>query len=244
MLDLTVSRAGVRAREVIGETPGTIDLTRAEASAAGDVLGRVTVALASTLDLREVLWRLAQIGHEVTDARHCSLFLLEGRDLVPTVAIGQQPDESTWRAFKSMGSVPLDAERWAHLASGKPVALPDAMGSDLIPVRWRKRFNPGAVVVVPLIAEGTPCGLLAVDWAAPREFDPDELAVLGAIGTAAGVAVRNARLFEETQRRARLHPHPGGRDPGVALRCPGDRRATCRGLLRPHRGPALRHRPP
>lgn len=200
MGDVTTPPVDARSGAPVSE----IDLTQSDDWATGDLLGRVTLALASTLELREVLRRLARIGREATGARHCSLFLLEGRDLVPTVAIGERPEETTWQAFRSMGTVPVDASRWNDLVVGKPIAVPDAMGSDLIPVRWRKRFVPGAVVLVPLMADGAPCGLLAVDWPAPRDFEAHELGVLDAIGTAAGVAVRNARLFEETQQRARL----------------------------------------
>lgn len=181
-----------------------IDLTLTDHPRVEGLLGRVTVTLASTLELRTVLRRLARIGYQATDARHCSVFLVDGRLLRPTVAIGREPDDATWRAFRSMGTVRLNGARWKYLAAGKPIAIPDATTSDLVPESWRERFRPGAVVLVPLMAEGTVCGLLAVDWASPREFTPDELAVLEAIGAAAGVAVRNARLFEEVERRARL----------------------------------------
>lgn len=184
---------------------GEIDLTAVEEQIDDvDLLGAVAVALGSTLELREVLSRLARIGRDATGARHCSVFLLEGRTLVPTVAIGHRHEDDTWRAFKSMGRVRLDERRWEALAAGEPVALADSMASDLLPEAWKQQFRPGAVVLAPLMAGDEPCGLLAVDWPEPRSFGVRDLSTLGAIGTAAGVAVHNARLFGETRRRARL----------------------------------------
>lgn len=178
-----------------------IDLARADHT---DGAFDVALTLGSTLELREVLRRLVEIGRGASDAQHCSLFLLERRSLVPTVAIGRQRDERTWQTFRSLGPVRLDGRRWKLLTEGRLLAIEDAMGSDLIPLRWRRRFQPGAVVLVPLVTDGRPCGLLAIDWAEPRSFQPDQLALLEAVGVAAGVAVRNARLYEDVQCRARL----------------------------------------
>lgn len=189
-----------------GETD-QIDLTRAERgrdAAGGDPLDPVALSLGSTLELREVLQRVARLGRGTSEARHCSLFLLEGRSLVPTVAVGRRRDEATWQAFRSMGPVVLDPEHLELLGAGRPVAIEDAMTSDLIPSRWLMRFRPGAVVLVPLVADGRVGGLLAVDWPHPRSFTAAELDSLEALGVTAGVAVRNARLFDQAQRRARL----------------------------------------
>lgn len=183
--------------------PVIIDL-RDDAGAEPRLLEQVAMVLGSTLELREVLRRLAHMGEEVSGARHCSVFLLDGRDLVPAVSVGRQPDEATWAAFRAMGPIHLDPRRYGVLDAGRPLAVRDARRSDLIPPRWREQFDLGAVVLVPLLAEGRPCGLMALDWAEPRAFTPDEITVLGAIGTYAGFAVGNARLFDATRRRARL----------------------------------------
>lgn len=189
-IDLELEAARDRALRPLGASTG--------------VLERVAIALASTLELREVLSRLAEIGQQATGADHSSLFLLEGRRLVPAVAVGRLPDEETWEAFRAMGPVHLAGGRWDRFVRGRPIAIEDARDNTLIPGPWLERFRPGAVILVPLVAEGTPCGLLAVDWDEPRTFSADELSVLEAIGRYAGVAVRNARAYEDARRRARL----------------------------------------
>ncbi|MGH7899087.1 MAG: GAF domain-containing protein, partial [Candidatus Binatia bacterium] len=170
------------------------------------LLGRVALALNSTLELREVLRLLAEITLDATGADRCSLFLLEGFVLRPAVAIGWEPQDELWAAFREMGPIDLRAvpSGWERLAEGSAVGIEDAQLSDLVPPVWAERFELRSLVLVPLLAQGEPCGLMAVDYRRPRPFGEDELRLLEAIGSYAGVAVRNARLFEGTHRRARL----------------------------------------
>ena len=184
-----------------GATPG------ARREPTGDrVLERVALALNSTLELRDVLRVLAEITLEVTGAARCGLFLLEGRSVEPVIAIGTVTDEDLWDEFKAMGSVPLDVipTAWHHLIEGRAVPLADASSSVLIPASWVERFDLKSLALVPLAAMGEPCGVMGVDYQAWHEFSDEEIRLLEAIGMYAGVAIRNARLFDSTRRRARL----------------------------------------
>ncbi|MBW3664595.1 MAG: GAF domain-containing protein [Actinobacteria bacterium] len=170
----------------------------------GDLLHRVALTLNSTLELREVLHNLAGMALEATDAARCSLFLIEDGTLEPTVAIGTVPDEDLWAAFQDMG--PIDLERvaalWGHLLEGDPVAIADASQSSLIPREWIDRFTVQSLALIPLADRAAPCGVMAIDYQHTHDFAPGELELLSSIGTYAGMAVRNARLYEATRRRA------------------------------------------
>ncbi|HEY7873797.1 MAG TPA: GAF domain-containing protein [Actinomycetota bacterium] len=170
------------------------------------LLERVALALNSTLELREVLRLLAEITLEATGAARCGLFLLEGRVIEPVVAIGTVPDEDLWAEFRAMGSVPVDRipMAWDSLLRGRPVPVGDAASSLLIPESWTERFDLRSVALVPLLAMGEPCGLMGVDYQEDHEFTESETRLLEAIGMYAGVAIRNARLFDSTRKRARL----------------------------------------
>lgn len=172
-----------------------------------DLLERVSLLLNSTLDLREVLLRLAELALGSSDARRCSVFLLDARILRPAVSIGLEADEELWGAFQEMGPIRLAEVRdaWEHVSSGDPLAIGDASRTRLIPERWVDRFEVGAAVVVPLLAVDDPCGVMVVDYADPHHFTDEEVRLLGTVGRYAGVAVRNARLYEKSDRRARLH---------------------------------------
>lgn len=194
-----------------------IDLTHArlanerDGSGAGlavdaELMHRIGLTLNSTLELPEVLHRLAKLTLEVTDAHRCSLFLLRGRVLEPAVAIGTIRDEDLWAAFREMGPVRLDQlpEAWNRLADAEAVPIEDAVGSTLIPSKWVERFDVKSLVLVPLHAAGEPCGLLVVDHPTQRSYGDDEIALLESVAAYAGVAVRNARLFEAADRQARM----------------------------------------
>lgn len=167
---------------------------------------RVGLMLNSTLALPEVLDRLARLTLDLTDAHRCSLFLLRGRLLEPAVAIGTVRDEDLWAAFRDMGPIRLDdlPRAWSRLTESQAVPIEDAATSELVPSDWVERFDLRSLVLVPLHAAGDPCGLLVVDHPTQRRYQPQELALLESIAAYAGVAVRNARLFESTQRQARM----------------------------------------
>lgn len=170
------------------------------------LLERVALALNSTLELREVLRALGEITLEMTGAARCGLFLLDEREVEPVVAIGTVSDDDLWKEFQAMGAVHVDLipTAWERLLRGRAVPVPDAASSVLIPPSWTERFNLQSLALVPLLAMGEPCGLMGVDYQAVHEFDDGETRLLEAIGMYAGVAIRNARLFDSTRKRARL----------------------------------------
>lgn len=194
-----------------------IDLTRVQrarqqrtssvgASVDAELMHRVGLTLNSTLELPEVLHRLAKLTLDVTDAHRCSLFLLRGHLLEPAVAIGTVRNEDLWAAFREMGPVRLDdlPEAWRRLASADAVPIEDAVASPLLPREWVQRFDLRSLVLVPLHAAGEPCGLLVVDHPTQRSYEDDEIALLESVAAYAGVAVRNARLFEDAEQQARM----------------------------------------
>jgi len=169
-----------------------------------DLLARVALALSSTLELNEVLRLLAELALEASGARHASFFLLKGNVLVPTVAIGARRDQRGWERFRAMDPITLDRVNLRLLAAGQAVGVPDAGRSSLVPPSWVEAFHLQAVVLVPLMAAGEPCGLMAMDWSDRRAFGAPELHLLGAMGAYAGIAIRNARLFDAMRQRAKL----------------------------------------
>jgi signal transduction histidine kinase len=171
-----------------------------------DPLERVGVALNSSLELWQVLRLLSGVVLDETGARRCSVFVLEGKVLQPTAAIAASPDEDLWGAFRAMGPVDVASIEgaWELLELGRAVPISDAATSPLIPAAWVEAFCLRSIVLVPLQVAGEPCGLMAVDFEDHRDFAPSDVRFYEAIASHAGVAVRNARLFEATKRRSEL----------------------------------------
>lgn len=177
---------------------------RHAADRSGTPLERIALALNSTLELREVLRVLAEVTLDASGASRCSLFLTDQGLLRPAVAIGTHADDDLWEAFREMGPIGLTPEREGLFDNAQAVVVEDALDSPIVPSRWAERFTLRSLVIVPLLAAGEPCGLMAVDYPERRVFSDAELRMLEAIGASAGVAVHNARLYEATVQRARL----------------------------------------
>jgi signal transduction histidine kinase len=197
----------------------------------GSLLERVALALNSTLELWEVLKSLAALTREATGADRCSIFLLEGHVLHPAAAIGMSRDDVSWGRFKAMGPIDLTAipSAWEWLVRGQAIPVVDASTSPLIPSEWVERFGLRSVALVPLLVAGEPCGVMTLDYQRTRSFSEAELRLLEAIGSYAGVAVRNARLFEATCRRSSLQE--GLARATAALVSPLDRSELIRSIV-------------
>lgn len=187
--------------------PGVIDLRDGAASVHFDeheLLEQVVAALNAPLELKEVLRLLGDIALEASDAERFSLFLLDGRQLVPAVAIGPRHDERLWQAFCSMGPIDLEPSQWSAIAGSGGVAIHDARGSDLIPADWVAQFSLRTLVLVPLRARGELRGLMALDWSDVREVPDRTVAVLETLASYVAVAVKTAIPLDAVERRAQL----------------------------------------
>jgi GAF domain-containing protein/CheY-like chemotaxis protein len=84
----------------------------------------------------------------------------------------------------------------------KPVFTSDAMNDARIPAHVRDGTPHRSQLFVPVIVKGKMiAGFAAVWWQRAREFSDSELALMEAIANQAGVALENARLFDENRRR-------------------------------------------
>src|SRR5205807_4931707 len=84
-----------------------------------------------------------------------------------------------------------------HLA---PLVIADLQVDPRLREReWAKAEGLASLVAVPLLLEDSPVGVLVGVTRQRREFSKEEIALVQALATSAAVAIRNARLCEETQ---------------------------------------------
>jgi GAF domain-containing protein/CheY-like chemotaxis protein len=84
----------------------------------------------------------------------------------------------------------------------KPVFTSDAMHDARIPSYIRESLPHRSQLFVPVVVKDRMiAGFAAVWWERAREFSESELALMEAIANQAGVALENARLFDENRRR-------------------------------------------
>ncbi|MEU8266154.1 GAF domain-containing protein [Sphaerisporangium sp. NPDC049002] len=157
------------------------------------------VSVGSDLDLKTVLHRIVETATTLVDASYGALGVIgDGNTLVQFVPVGLSEEEIAriehWpHGLGLLGLLIKEPQtlRLAHISQhpesyGFPPGHPP-MGSFLgVPVRVRNEVFGN---------------LYLTEKRGGGEFDEEDEAIVVALATAAGVAIENARLYEETRRR-------------------------------------------
>ncbi|MCL4295629.1 MAG: GAF domain-containing sensor histidine kinase [Anaerolineae bacterium] len=193
------------------------------AASPGDVaeqnkLGRVTkeikevttlynigVAVGSSLDLKEVIKTLYKESSRLIDTSNFAIVLYDA--LTETLTFKLMVDQG--KVIKPM-TVKLVEDRGLTgrvLTSQAPLLIPDfpqANNGNADPNRPDKHIRSwlGVPILNPVVENDSAQGVIATWSYKPHAFSDHDLWLLSAIATQAAIAIRNARLFESSQRRA------------------------------------------
>jgi GAF domain-containing protein len=89
----------------------------------------------------------------------------------------------------------LPAGAFGQLSSGRPVILRNQVST--------KQGKPASLLLLPLMLQGQLIGTVGIEKADPDyEWGTEELSIAENAAAQASLALENARLLEETQRRA------------------------------------------
>ena len=159
--------------------------------------------LASTLRLSDVLQRFTE--------------LVRSRINLDVVRIWLQESPGEYRLDAQAGLAGQPGSRRSHFEPGEGIVgwvmehLTPLVIADL-PVdprlkdrRWAKAEGLMSLAAVPLLLDEVPVGVLIGLTRQRREFTAEEVALMQALATSAAVAIRNARLYEDTQRGLRYN---------------------------------------
>ncbi|MCW2888421.1 MAG: sensor signal transduction histidine kinase [Streptosporangiaceae bacterium] len=160
------------------------------------------VSIGSDLDLETVLFRITEAGTTLADARYGTLAVIsdDGEHLVRLVTVGATEEEIAaighWpQGLGILGLLVKDpcavrlGDLSAHVDShGLPADHPPMRRFLGVPIRVRDKHFGNLY-----LTEKTDGG----------EFDEEDEVVIAALATAAGVAIENARLYQEACRRER-----------------------------------------
>ena len=157
--------------------------------------------ITARLDLASVLETISRSVTVLIGGTGCGIGLLdeERRHLVHAAAHGVKSEE--WRAL----SLPVgEGVIGRCAASGQPMRVDD-IRTDPRSARCDADEREGirSMLCVPLTVGGTPIGVISAFSTRPAAFGAHQQEVLGAFAEQAGIAIHNARLFEERARRAR-----------------------------------------
>jgi two-component system, NarL family, sensor histidine kinase DevS len=195
-----VSLAGLRLDELLAELQDRLTEIGKTRDRLQSLLDAV-VAVGAGLELAGTLQRIVETAVELVDARYGALGVLGDHDgLSEFVYVGV--DETT-RA--GMGHLPEGKGLLGHLIEHPvPLRLPDLTehpsSVGFPPNHPPMRSFLGAPVRVRDEVFGN---LYLTEKKDEVEFNDDDVVVLEALAAAAGVAIENARLFEQARRRER-----------------------------------------
>jgi signal transduction histidine kinase len=158
--------------------------------------------LASELSLDAVLQRIVELAVEIADARYGALGVLtpDGRAIEEFITVGVTPEERA-----AIGDPPVGHGVLGLLIKEVgALRLPD-IGADPRSVGFPPNHPPmRSFLGAPVVARGRVFGnIYLTEKRDAPEFTEEDEAALIVLATQAGVAVENARLYEETQRQHR-----------------------------------------
>ncbi|MEX2222275.1 MAG: GAF domain-containing protein [Candidatus Rokuibacteriota bacterium] len=202
LLESFVAQAGVAIRNagLYGETRGRLEESRA--------MLEVAEILNSTLDskrlLREVTMKIAQVCR----VDRCSIQRWVDGRVVPVMsqfADGHQ-DPETWARFRHLAaSLPTRPPLHSRtVETRRPVIVPDAAVSDLVPPEWVELFQIKSTMTVPLIRQNEVIGVMALDHTERvTPFEPWQVDLAMAIASQLALSLANAQLYTQVQERLR-----------------------------------------
>src|SRR3954452_6307579 len=159
------------------------------------------LSVSTGLDLPSTLRRIVESACDLVDARYGALGVLRhgGDGLAAFIHVGVD-DERAAR----MGSLPQGKGVLGQLIREPyPLRIPD-LGKHPSSVGFPPNHPPMHTFLgVPVLARGEVFGNLYMTEKAHGEFTVEDEAILTALAGAAGIAIDNARLYEDGERRRR-----------------------------------------
>ncbi len=170
--------------------------------------------LSSSLDHVSICERLAHLVVP-SFADWCGVELSEEGEL-HSVAIAHVDSAKVATAREMRRRYPPDpsSSRGPHavLRTGRPEMISDITPEMLAPgamtreqLGFIRDLGLRSLLIVPLVAGGRPIGVLTLVWAeSDRRYGPEDLETMRELGRRAGLAVENARLYNEARAAVKL----------------------------------------
>lgn len=166
-----------------------------------ELLCEVGQTLGLPLEVKEIMRKVPSLVLQATEADVCSLYLMDEGGEALLFKGPQRPSE--------------EAFVWEKLEIGQGVAGWVAQHRKLLAIdkgaHKDERFSPAeftegmrfqAVISVPMVVQGRLLGVLSAYHKRAHRHQPREINLLEAITQQISVALENARLYEETHRKA------------------------------------------
>ena len=160
----------------------------------------VSNIVTQSLDLKDVLSRATTAVRQVMDTEVCLGFVVEEctGDLVLESYEGVSEEFAASLERMKLG----EGFNGRVAETGEPMVVADASHDPRLTRLAVSQERIHSQLIVPAKAKGKVMGTLCVATRRPREFPPEQVGLLGAIGNVIGVAIDNARLYERQRQMA------------------------------------------
>ena len=158
-------------------------------------LNETASIISQSLDLTHVLENAVQCVMNVTGVDIVRLYTLDETAHELTLAAYRGVSE---RFVEAVGHLKVGEGFNGEVAeSGRPLYVEDAFEDPRLTRAAVKEENIHSQLIIPLLSKGKVVGTLAVAMRSYRRFEPEDVDLLTAIGNQIGVAVENARLYQQ-----------------------------------------------
>ncbi len=155
----------------------------------------LTQTLASTLDIRDILFTVVQRVAEIARVDRCSIVLFSESGEVGYV-LATSDDEQ-------LRDLPIDLAKYPEirqvLSTGQTLVIKNAAESPLLDVVRQKEGAPAfsSLALMPILHDQGPMGVLFLRSKALATLGDHELSLVTTVANATAIALRNARILQE-----------------------------------------------
>lgn len=161
----------------------------------------LTQCLASTLNIRDILFTVVQRVAEVARVDRCSIVLADESGSVGYV-LATSDDQQ-------LRDLPIDLAKYPEirevLSRGEPLIIRDALHHPLLEVvrQHEHSYEFSSVALTPIRHDHGSMGVIFLRSRRPAAFDDREMSLVNTVANATGIALQNARILkslrDETQ---------------------------------------------
>ncbi len=166
------------------------------------ILNEIALTVNQSLNLEDILGRALDGVLRLTHIDVGAVFLQDEAEGDLKLMAYRGLSEEAARLAAHIGL--LDGSCGGVLETGQVVIVPDVSRFHGPRARSLQREQLRTLVHVPLTAKGCTLGSLCIGTHHTHEFDPAEQEMLNAIGSQIAVAIDNARLYAEVQRKEQV----------------------------------------
>ena len=166
------------------------------------VLTEVSQRITSILDINELLNHLVQLIQRTFDYYHIEIGLVEGDELVFSVGAGELWKMADFQAKPVRLKVGREGITGWVAETGKPILSPDVSKEPMyVPVTGSCAQSE---LTVPIKVKDQVIGVLDIESDRLNGFDETDLEVMMLLADQAGIAIENARLYNNAKKAAAL----------------------------------------